>query len=475
MTKSLAKWLFILPSVLIFTVYLILAGYLWWSENVITKKFESSSSVGAREKSTHKIVLLDDGLISLAKRVEFIRSAKKTIELEFFIYEVDLASRIITGELIKAAASGVKVRLLVDFSLPVFKLKPAYAKYLKSKGIEVKYYNTVDSYRFISAQHRSHRKLLVVDGVKAVTGGRNIGDDYFNLSHHYNFLDSDIAVEGPIVETIQKSFLTYWNSDYSRTAGDIDDSEQLNVDEYFGENAKAESTIAGALAILETERNNLFRGECSDITFVTDHPGVLTQNRRVYDELAKFLSQAKTELVGESPYFVLRGDGLKLIESLSEQGLKIKVLTNGLASTDAFYTVSAMSLVVGELESAGIDVYLYNGGRPAQFFKVDPEVSDRWGVHAKRAVVDRKHVLIGTYNVDPRSANLNSELLIICRDSPAFASAVLASMESRFAGSRPLFHEDRNPYLEIMDSAKLSQKISFVLALPLARLFDFLL
>lgn len=474
MSKAL-KWAFIVPCSVTLLVYLVLATFFWWSENLIQKKFHSTDAVQARDTSPHKIYLLDDGLLSLAKRVEFIRSAKKSIELEFFIYEVDLASKIITSELIKAAERGVEVKLLVDFSIAVFELKPAYADFLKSKGIEVKYYNTVETLRFVSAQHRSHRKLLVIDGTRAITGGRNIGDDYFNLSHHYNFLDSDIAIEGAIVGTIRKSFFVYWNSDYSVSPDKVEVKNDHNIPDYFKDSEDLKKVIVLAEAALEDSEEDIFSGECNDITFVTDFPGLLSKNRRVYWELAKFLKGTKEELVGESPYFVLRGDGLKLVEDLRNRNVKMRVLTNGLSSTDAFYTVSAMSLIVGSLRTMGVDVFLYSGEQPKTFHAVDERVSKRWGVHAKRAVVDQKHVLIGTYNVDPRSANLNSELLMICRDNPGFAQAVLASMEKRFAPSRPLFNSERNAYLEIMGDAAFSQKLAFVLALPLARLFDFLL
>ena len=140
------------------------------------------------------------------------QSARKSIALEFFIYDVDDASRLLTQALIKRAREGVQVRILVDFSAPVFKLKPAYARLLGEAGVKVRYYNTSALYRLVSIQHRSHRKLLIIDEATVLTGGRNIANDYFDLSDHYNFLDSDLEVTGPIVKTVLQSFDVYWNS-----------------------------------------------------------------------------------------------------------------------------------------------------------------------------------------------------------------------------------------------------------------------
>src|SRR4029079_499833 len=125
---------------------------------------------------------------------------------------VDDASRLLTQALIKRAREGVQVRILVDFSAPVFKLKPAYARLLGEAGVKVRYYNTSAIYRIISIQHRSHRKLLIIDEATVMTGGRNVANDYFDLSDHYNFLDSDLEVSGPIVKTVLQSFDVYWKS-----------------------------------------------------------------------------------------------------------------------------------------------------------------------------------------------------------------------------------------------------------------------
>ena len=123
----------------------------------------------------------------------------------------------------------------------------------------------------------------------------------------------------------------------------------------------------------------------------------------------------------ESPYLVLRGDGLTLMSSLLQRGVQVQFLTNTLYSTDAFYAVGALAGSLGDLQQANLQVWGYDGRPLAQDQR--PPASTRWGVHAKRALFDDRTVVIGTYNIDPRSANLNSELIIICRDNPTLAQA----------------------------------------------------
>src|SRR3954463_1804239 len=196
----------------ILAVYLVFAIGLTILEWVVRKNPSIEDSLMAHSTAPHSIAHFDQGAASFNRRLELIASARRSIALEFFIYDVDDASRLLTQALIRKAREGVQVRILVDFSAPVFQLKPAYARLLSEAGVQVRYYNTSAFYRLVSVQHRSHRKLLIIDGTTVMTGGRNIGNDYFDLSERYNFLDSDLEVSGPIVKTVLQSFEVYWNS-----------------------------------------------------------------------------------------------------------------------------------------------------------------------------------------------------------------------------------------------------------------------
>lgn len=470
------KWLFGGTVALVALVYAALIGFLWWGERHDRPPELRADPVYVRSLQPHKIELINDGLLSLQRRMELIDSARETIELEFFIYELDTAARIVTTKLIEAAERGVKVRLLVDFSAPVFKLGPRYAEVLHSKGIEVRYYNTASLLRIVSTQHRSHRKLLIADGQRAITGGRNIGDDYFNLSPHYNFLDSDVLVEGPVVASMRYSFEHYWDAPLAERAGEIQQEETESFNEkLFTSDAQLDDLVSTIQETIRTQAASARTHQCNDLAFVTDYSGMSAYNRQVFKRLVEFLSEAKNELVGESPYFVLRQDGLDLLNQLSARGVSQTYLTNSLASTDAWYTSSAMTFSFSGLRAANVDMRLFEGKQPDSAFIIPNQGSHRWGVHAKRAVIDRKHVVIGTYNVDPRSANFNSELMLICRNNAELAREMLADIQTRISGSRKLFEKDSSALNSLIHGAEFGQKVKFILAMPIVYIFDFLL
>lgn len=463
---------FLLAAIVL--IYSVLATFLWWGDLYDRPASLKADPVYERSLEPHTLELINDGLISFQRRIELIDQAEHSIELEFFIYELDMAARLLTQKLIAAADRGVKVKILVDFAAPVFKLGPAYAHALKEHGVEVRYYNTSSIFRFVSAQHRSHRKLLIADGVSAITGGRNIGNDYFNLATHYNFLDSDIMIRGGLVKTMRTSFFFYWESDFATDPATMSDEDPKFDHSFFNQNAGVEvlNKIDAATRVYNERRR---RHVCNDLVFATDYSGIPSYNRQVYRRLVEFLGEAKEEIVGESPYFILRPDGMRLLREMTDRGIRQTFLTNGLASTDAYYTVSAMTFTLQGLAENKIDVRLYDGNPPSNPVLIGESTSERWGVHAKRAVVDRKHIVIGTYNVDPRSANLNSELMLICRNQPDLAAEMMDDIDARLENSKALFDGDKSPLGVLIGGASERQKLLFVLALPLANLFDFLL
>ena len=438
----------------------------------------AKSSVFARSTEPHEIHLIDSGIASLNERLEVIASAKQTLELEFFIYNVDEASRILTQALVKKAREGVAVRILVDFSAPVFQLKPVYARFLQSYGVKVKYYNTTPLYRVFSAQHRSHRKLLIADGTTVITGGRNIGDDYFDLSHHYNFLDSDVLIRGPIVAKVRESFDLYWSSPLARDAEapDTDGTEESRATDFFLPTPSDQIVIETLRSRREELEKRVPPFECRDLTFVTDFPEKGEGHRKVFSTIVEIMKEARKEVWVESPYFVIKGDGYDVLKSVESQGAQIKVLTNSLASTDAYYTVAALYPNVDWLESSGIEIFAYDGSPPVGSQASLLPSSERWGVHSKRAVVDGQTVLIGTYNVDPRSANLNSELMFACRGNAALARAMRESIIGRAERAAAVIDEKgRTDTGALIGATTFGEKIPFWLAMPFASLFDFLL
>lgn len=478
MIKKLVLFTLGIPFVCILAAYCIYIANYKWDEYKYANYERLDKSLVTSSQEEHKIIPLYDGALSLATRIDLIEKATSSIELEFFIYDLDFASQIITKKLIQKAQEGVEVRLMVDFSLPVFKLAPLYTHFLKKKGIKVKYYNTSSLSDFLAVQHRSHRKLLIVDDKYFITGGRNIANDYFDLNDQYNFLDADILVEGPITKKVRESFDIYWNSEMAITKDLVKNipSHELQKAKSFTNISKADEKL---FTLIDQLKVNVLKAQteyfCHDISFITDFPGVSVKNRLVYKEIEKLINSAKYRVMGETPYFVIRPDGMNLLRRMHKKNLKVDILTNGLYATDAYYTVSALYPALDELSQTDINLYAYDGSAVKNKYQLPIKFSKRWGIHSKRAIIDDKTLIIGTYNVDPRSANLNSELIVVCKDNAELVELTQKDIESRLQNAKKVVSKQQINTEALLYQASLLQKMKFYFVLPIASMFDFLL
>jgi putative cardiolipin synthase len=470
------KWVFLTPFLLIALVYgILVAGYFLERQLYTVKK--PSAPLLYESSSPNQVVLLTDGMMSFAARLSLIREANRSIELEFFIFDVDHSSRIIIKELLAKASQGVKVRLLVDFAQPVFRLHPQIAKVLQDGGIAVRYYNTRPIHRILSQQHRNHRKLLIVDEMAAITGGRNIADDYFGISERYNFHDTDVLIRGDVAAAMSRSFGIYWDSHLSEEpqSEQFEDAfrlqaQDLRILDYV------DTEIVPRLATLKNH-------SCEDNLFVSDFPGVGESERLVFKTIAQESAAARSSIYAESPYLIFKSGGLELLDQLTSRGIKMRFLTNGLYSTDAYYTVSALYMTLTKLATYPLELRAFQGQAPPsfqnqRFASPMPFVpSQRWGLHSKRAIIDKKTSVVGTYNIDPRSANLNSEMIYICRNNPGLAAELESDMNARWDDSRDLIAPDDQAVLydNLLKGADTSAVRKFWLVMPFSSLFDFLL
>lgn len=465
---SLAVLLLVVPALL----YAAFLGIQEASEREWLGRAPTHEAIDVRSREPHTLALMDVGFDSLATRLKLIEQARESIELEFFIYEIDTASRLVTQALARKAREGVRVRLLVDFSLPVFKLAPHYAAQLQAAGVEVRYYNTAGLVRFFAANHRTHRKLLAADRQRAIIGGRNIGDDYFDLSTHYNFLDSDLLIDGPVAASIADSFDLYWDSDWVTRHHDVaSDAGAASRPDLLGPATPGELAL---LAGLQQHTAQHTPSTCHDTHFVTDYPGSGVERRKVYPELTRLAREAREQILIETPYLVLLEDGRAVLQALAERGVQLRFLTNSLYSTDAFYTVASLAKGLDQLQLPGLEVWAY-GGSPLAGSDRAP-ASPRWGVHAKRAVFDDHTIVIGTYNIDPRSANLNSELMVVCRGNAELARQVQTSIGARMAQSRVVVGTDQPGGFDALVEGADSDSLFKMRAItPFTHLLDILL
>lgn len=424
--------------------------------------------------SKHRITLLDSGVASLEARLMLIEKAQKSVELEYYIFKTEKSksTRLILQALHKKAQQGVRIRILVDRAPLVQNISEYLAQVLKDQGIQTKKYNETFILNIRKANHRNHRKLMVIDDQWAILGGRNISDKYYDLDSRYNFLDRDILVEGPIVRSIRASFDVFWNDKKSKFYDKVSEptpqdygyqsvkemrrnqrrseTDRRAYQSYIRNYRSYKKGMAEAHDLLTISENDQklrsriarvgieklkqeFSTDCDDIVFMTDFPEVKKRTKSLYDIMSSEISKSKSEVLIENPYFVVRPND-KLYESMSQRGVSVSVLTNSLYSTDNLFTATAFYSRVNALLKTGVNFHLYAGG-PLAGYDQDMVQSPRWGIHSKSMVVDTKHSVIGSYNFDPRSMNLNAELAVMCKNNPDFAQVLTEKIYQRMSNS----------------------------------------
>ena len=416
------------------------------------------------------MMVSNSGIASLQLRLDMIKRAKKSIEVEYFIYNQDQAGRIITQALVKAAKRGVKVRILVDKSVAVFSLDAHIAKELKEYGIDLRFYNDASIIRISTVQFRSHRKLFVVDDIEAITGGRNIGDDYFDLSDHFNFLDRDVYVKGSIVKTMKDSFDEYFKNKMTedpkrptkpkKMSASFSRERKRALNRQYKQKLKkfiaAKANAKSFLVQTDKDREIVQKTEeisrpildskkyydCPQTTYAADVPGAkfsrriksdFTDKHRVLRKvLAEKIENINEEILVSSPYFIHNKHTENLMDYLIDKKVKIEIYTNSLGSTDAIYVAANFYKDVFKWQKAGVVPYIHDG----KWFPKHPTISEgvktaKWGTHSKTQVYDNNEVMIGTYNVDNRSNLYNSEMALFCKGNYELTKEVVGNIQER--------------------------------------------
>lgn len=472
-----------------------------------------SDSFNIVSEKDHKLTILNDGLSALKARIDLIRNAKESILVEYFIYNTDQAGKILTTELVKKAKEGVKVKLLLDHFMIGSEISPFHVDELEKVGIEVRFYNTLPLLFISRAQYRNHRKLFVVDNKVAIVGGRNIGDDYFDLSHHYNFLDRDMIVEGEIVKAMSETFYVIWDSKPVKTVkkdkmpslkdlkyrrgsrsqralrrsefqSDLARWKRLTKEasEFLVLNHKEEDflnkvdTLGKKLLTQELKSTSI----CKKTHFSSDRPGVGSwtkdEQRVLKYEVFKYLNEVKEKLIIDSPYFIVEEPtGVILKSLLDEKQIEVKLLTNGLYSTDAIYVANVFNTRINKWLKKGLTATIYSGDVMPNSMFVDEDIThSRIGTHSKSFVFDHDKFFVGSYNFDPRSNYYSLEMGVFCDGNEELTNVVKNNIEARMNNGFELKNKDDVKEYEFYKTGIL-KKLGYYLTLIPASLFDHLL
>ncbi|MBT3585036.1 MAG: phospholipase [Halobacteriovoraceae bacterium] len=435
--------------------------------------FKSKYPFYAKSAKTHQMKVLHSGIAALEARLRMIETAEESIEMEYFIFNANPSVRLLMQAVKerKKERPNLKVRILIDKSAAVFSFDEFYAKFLKKVGIQVRYYNAASIFQISTVQFRNHRKLFVVDGREAITGGRNLDDDYFDLSHHYNFNDRDIWVKGEIVTAMEKSFDQYWQAGITERPSNpkrpvlikrYNKKDQERLDRNYRENLiryrnryyaakkllkesdEDRELLAKARGLGSIKLDELNTYLCKDVTFATDLPGGNFKTRlesNNYKETFRILRQTIMERVLavdekifiDSPYLLLSPRTRKALNFLLDNKKQVSAYTNSLGSTDAVYVASVFNPEVKKWTGKeGFNVYLHRGAALPGTETIDEEIKKAvWGTHSKTLVFDDDEVMVGTFNIDNRSSFYNSEMALFCNGNKALARDVLDNIEQR--------------------------------------------
>ncbi|WP_299099451.1 phospholipase D family protein [uncultured Winogradskyella sp.] len=414
------------------------------------------------------VYVLEDGSGSMVARAWLSEYAEETIDIQYFIFSLDNVGLIACDYLIRAADRGVKVRILVDDIMVDADIEDILS-FASHENITVKIYNpgvnlgknlfgklktfTTD---FRSANQRMHNKTFIVDGKVAITGGRNIADEYFDYDHEYNFRDRDILLLGKVSKTMNTSFEDFWDSDLSQDVTTVVDHLPTNTTEPNRFDALHEYAcnpenfwpqVRTRIANLpKTFKNINASGKLvwlDDVQFISDIPGKndgtngLGGGGRSTTALIELVKNAKTTIDIQSPYLITGSLAQRLFTEATARGVKVRILTNSLASTDNLEAFSSYQSSRATLLKTGVRIFEFKPDAEERISIMTGELQETlehkpiFGLHAKSMVVDNKITVIGTFNLDPRSANLNTECVVIV-NSPQISEGVLKGMETEF-------------------------------------------
>lgn len=393
--------------------------------------------------------LLPLGAYALDARLQLARRAEFSLDVQYYTIEDDNTGHIFLRHLRDAAARGVRVRLLVD-DLFTASTSETLRSLAAHPNIEVRLFNPFccaresllsrfagslfDLYRL---NHRMHNKMFIADGLMAIAGGRNIGDQYFQRSGVHNFVDMDALVLGAVVREMAGIFDRYWGSEvvypvqsidtmthstefwrarFDQLTSSVDAPHDLPSVDVLGYGPVSEELDSGRLGLIwgaaraiadPPGKRDTKTAEAASATSVTN-------------DLRMQLWGANKELVLTSPYLIPGPKGIKTFEGLGDRKVKMTIITNSLAATDESLVHAGYSRYRYPLLRAGVDLYELSPERTRLNKRLGMFGKSRGRLHAKTAIVDDKLVFLGSMNLDPRSETQNTEFALFI-ESPELA------------------------------------------------------
>jgi putative cardiolipin synthase len=390
--------------------------------------------------------ILNSGVDGFVTRIEMIRAAERTIDMQYFIFRGDRTGLLIAQALEDAADRGVRVRILIDDGDTVAGDQKILALG-RHANIEVRIFNPFD-YRghnpllrhldFVihkgRLDYRMHNKLMVVDNAVALVGGRNVGAQYFQVEPDSQFADDDAFAAGVIATSLSKTFDSYWNSEFAVP------STSLPLPKERSAEARVAFEVGGMDYRARIESGKPFQELIADdaalhwasATVVCDSPDkkdVEQRKRRGHlmaPEVTRAMQEADSELLMVTPYFVPSEIEIASLGQLRQRNTQISILSNSLESAPQLSAQSGYDKFRIRLLQNGVRLYevraLLSSTRGSGQTRAISRYGN-YGLHAKLYVMDRRRFYIGSMNYDQRSWRINTEVGLLI-ESPELAEEV---------------------------------------------------
>ena len=410
------------------------------------------------------VYILERGEQALMGRAWLTQHANKTIDIQYFIWSTDNIGILAAEMLLRAADRGVTVRILVDDFLiaaddETLLMLAAHPKvniriYNPKNTVGTSFFRRIANLvmDFRDTNQRMHDKTAIFDGVAGITGGRNMADEYFDFDQEYNFRDRDVLLLGTAVQDMSINFDEFWESPLAVPAEQLledmdirlsEDEAQLKYEElhaYASDPVNFEPAIRNAIEDMSKYFPEMLQAMVwENARFISDEPGKNTGDAGLSGggastrELVSAIESAKHSILIQSPYLILPKEGIELFTELRNRGVRIRISTNSLASTDNLAAFSGYHKQRNKLIDAGIELYEFKPHPQIQTELVEryPQLAQKnpvFALHAKSMVIDNTIVFVGTFNLDPRSVNLNTEVGVLI-DSPQLGQQLMQSIE----------------------------------------------
>ncbi len=422
------------------------------------------------EKSAYRIFSI--GVDGFLMRMELINAAERTLDLQYYIFRGDESGRLLTDALKRAADRGVRIRLLVDDGDTVAGDEQLFAN-ANHANIEIRIFNPFryrghnrfwrDSEFVVShsrLDYRMHNKLLIADNAVALAGGRNVGDQYFQIDPESQFADDDVFAGGPVVQKLSGKFDEFWNSKLaipsaalyrtnriSRPSRALADKIKKAGFDYQSKLASGEP-LAGLLA-------DQLPLAWADAQVVGDSPQRQREHKggergdALYEPVAKAVSAVQSELLIVSPYVIPSKDQWELLKDRRTQHVRVRILTNSLESAPELSAHSGYMHVRKKLLQEGVELNEVRSHLDSVKGSGQSSTVSSYGnyaLHAKLYVMDRRRLFIGSMNWDQRSRHLNTEIGLII-ESPELAQETAKRFEAMTqpAASYSVVMSDKSP------------------------------